>query len=157
MSQQYFREVDPDTYFPEGHETYHSGLNRLANEWFPDSWHGEDEFRLRYQPYDASVSGESVAGRRIVLALTRTEDQMAKISDDEIAAVLAADRSEQHIAELEAPLRYRELVLKLREALIRGELSVAALADDGSDVPLLGEYWKGNLAEDVLYLSLIHI
>lgn len=151
MPQQYFSEVDPDTYFPEGHETYQSGLTRLANEWFPDSWHGEDEFKRRDQPYDASASDKSVEGMRMLLAETLTEEQMAEISDVDIAAALVADRSDELVAELEAPLRFGELVKKLRQALIGSELSLAALATDGSDEPLPSEYWKSNLAEEVLY------
>lgn len=151
MEQHYFSEVNPRTYFPDGHETYFNGLNRLAEEWFPDSWHGDHEFRMRHQEYDASVSDLAVDGARLIMALTHTKEQMAEISDAEIVDSLLADRTDEQIAELEAPLRYRELVTKLRKALINSELSIAALANDGSDEPLPSQFWKSNLAEAILY------
>lgn len=151
MTQNYFPEVTSQTYFPEGHETYHDGLKRLAQEWFPDSWHGEDEFRRRNQEYDDSVSGMAIEGTRLMMAQTQVDGELAKFTDVEIADVLKSKRTDKDVAELEAPLRFQELVENLRKTLIASEISIAGLAHDGSDVPIPSKYWKGNLAEQVLY------
>jgi len=151
MPQDYFPEVSPQTFFPDGHETYHDGLKRLAQEWLPGSWHGEDEFRLRHQAFDDSLSATAIEGARLLMAEMLAEDELHEITDGEIVAAMKSQRTDKHKAELEAPLRFHELVKTLRKALIASEISIVGLAPDGSVGPLPSKYWKGNLAEEVLY------
>ncbi|WP_039018122.1 hypothetical protein [Halocynthiibacter namhaensis] len=151
MKQNYFPELTSQTHFPEGHETFYEGIKRLAQEWFPKTWHGEDEYRRRHQEYDESVSSLAVEGARLMMAETLSEDELGKLTASEISDALKSERTDEHLAELEAPLRFNQLVQKLRTALMQSEISIIGLAHDGSDVSIPSRYWKGNLAEQVLY------
>lgn len=147
----YFPEICPSTYFPKGHETFFEGVNRLGHHWFPIEWHGEDECRYRNAEFDDRVSKLTVAGARILLAESYTEDELRGVSDDDIAAMFRDKRASERMKEISAAERFDKLVGLLREALIESKITIVGLAEDGTEIPLRSKFWKGNLATNVLY------
>lgn len=157
MQHYWFLEPDPATFLPEGFLPFADAMARIGKAMFPSDWHGEDEFRLRNT--EPSSSGGSVqcardrlATAKIMLAETSLPEASALLNDEaELSNILNQLSQEARQPDIEAQQRYADLVSELRKNLIDGQVVAIGLANDGSEIALTQKYWRGNLAQSVLY------